>query len=162
VPDANPDGAAANTRGNARAVDLNRNFPWRWQRLSGATDSGPRPLSEPETKLLYRLLRRIRPAVSIWFHQPLDVVDDSSGRRAVERRFAAVAGMRLAALPREPGSAATWEAHCLPRGSAFVVELPPGRQSRAAVERLAHASRVTIASIPAVRPTLATTCASSP
>jgi protein MpaA len=162
VPDANPDGAAAGTRGNAHAVDLNRNFPWRWQPLGGATDSGPRPLSEPETRLLYRLLHRVRPGISIWFHQPLDVVDDSSGRRALERRFAVAAGMRLGALSREPGSAVTWEAHCLPRGSAFVVELPAGQLAPAAAERLARASRVTIASIPAVRPTLATTCAASP
>ena len=34
---ANPDGSAAGTRGNARGVDLNRNFPWRWRHLAAST-----------------------------------------------------------------------------------------------------------------------------
>jgi protein MpaA len=33
IPALNPDGVVAGTRGNAHRVDLNRNFPWRWQRL---------------------------------------------------------------------------------------------------------------------------------
>ncbi len=44
----NPDGVAHHTRGNARGVDLNRNFPRRWQRSSRGSPyySGSRPLSE--------------------------------------------------------------------------------------------------------------------
>ena len=52
VPDANPDGHRARTRGNAHGVDLNRNFPHRWKRLRGLFYSGPRPASEPETQTM--------------------------------------------------------------------------------------------------------------
>ncbi|HEU5476700.1 MAG TPA: M14 family zinc carboxypeptidase [Gaiellaceae bacterium] len=140
VPVLNPDGAAARTRGNARGVDLNRNFPWRWKALGGAVYSGRRPLSEPESKIAYRLIRRLRPQVSIWFHQPQDVVDESGGSKAVERRFASAVGFPLARLPREPGSVVGWENHILRSSTAFVVELPDRRLSMAAVGRFAQAA----------------------
>ena len=99
VPNLNPDGAAAGTRWNAARVDLNRNFPWRWRRLSGTFESGPHPLSEPESMAAYRLILRLRPTLSIWFHQHLGVVDDSQGSAVLERRFA-----RLVGLPASPCS----------------------------------------------------------
>jgi protein MpaA len=139
VPVLNPDGAAAGTRGNAHGVDLNRNFPWHWKALGGLVYSGPRPLSEPESKIAYRLIEQLRPQVSIWFHQPLDVVDESGGSKLLERRFAAAVGFRLARLQREPGSAVGWENHVLRGSTSFVVELPRGRQSAAAIGRFAAA-----------------------
>ena len=143
ITNLNPDGAAAGMRGNAHGVDLNRNFPWQWQRLSGTYYSGPRPLSEPESRIAYRLIERVRPSVSIWFHQHLDVVDDSTGNRSLERRFARAAGLRLALLASEPGSAVGWETRRFPDASAFVVELPAGALSPIAVARLARAVRIT-------------------
>jgi len=43
--DANPDGHDAGRRGNARSVDLNRNFPWRWRPIGGVYYSGAGPAS---------------------------------------------------------------------------------------------------------------------
>ena len=139
VPDLNPDGVAAHTRGNAHGVDLNRNFPWRWERLTGLFYSGLRPLSEPESRIVVRLIRRVRPQISIWFHQHMGLVDESGGRLEVERRFATLVGLRLTRLAREPGSVVGWENHTRPGTTAFVVELPGRTLPSAAVQRYARA-----------------------
>ena len=139
VPTVNPDGQAAGTRGNAHGVDLNRNFPWRWQPLTGVYYSGAHSLSEPESRIVFALVRRLRPAISIWFHQHLDLVDVSGGDVALERRFAKLVGLRTAVLAREPGSIVTWENHAYPGESAFVVELPAGWLSRPSALRFARA-----------------------
>jgi protein MpaA len=139
VPSFNPDGEAANTRGNAHGVDLNRNFPLHWQPLTGVYYSGPHALSEPESRIMYRFMLRVRPALSIWYHQHLDLVDESGGDVAIERRYAQLVGLRAVQLTRYPGSIVTWE-NTLFRGStAFVVELPAGEPSAAAATRFAHA-----------------------
>jgi protein MpaA len=139
VPVLNPDGLRAHTRGNAHGVDLNRNFPWRWRPLHGLFYSGRAPLSEPESRIAFRLIRRLHPQVSVWFHQHLDVVDKSGGSAAIEERFADLVGLRLVQLPREPGSVVGWENHRFVGSTAFVVELPAGRLSLRAVGRFARA-----------------------
>jgi murein peptide amidase A len=126
VPTLNPDGGAADTRGNAHGVDLNRNFPWHWQHLTGVYYSGPKPLSEPESKIAYRLILRLKPVVAIWFHQHLDLVDASGGNIAVERRFASLVHLRLMKLAEYPGSVVSWQNAKLRGTTAFVVELPAG------------------------------------
>ncbi|HWE83023.1 MAG TPA: M14 family zinc carboxypeptidase [Gaiellaceae bacterium] len=159
VPNLNPDGSILGRRGNADRVDLNRNFPWRWQKLSGLFDSGPRPLSEPETRIAVRLIERVRPEVSIWFHQHQDLVDDSEGSIPVEWAFAVGAGMRMFSLVEEPGSAVTWETHCLRGATAFVVELPPGRLDPAQVYGAAHGVIAASEAGLERRPSVASDCA---
>jgi protein MpaA len=130
VDEFNPDGCQTNTRQNAHGVDLNRNSPWHWQRIErpGATFySGPGPLSEPESRAINRLVRRLRPAISIWYHQHASLVDDSSGGSvAIESRYARAVGLPLRNYGVFPGSITTWQDRTYPHDTAFVVELPPG------------------------------------
>ena len=137
VPDLNPDGVAQHTRQNAHGVDLNRNFPYRWQGNGHRGDQqfpGTAALSEPEAAAAAQLITSLRPTVTIWFHQPVGVVDESGGSLAVERRFAQLIDEPLRRLPRYQGSAASWQNQQLPESSAFVVELPhrvtPALQAR--------------------------------
>jgi murein peptide amidase A len=142
VPEANPDGRAAGKRRNAHAVDLNRNFPHRWRRTRGPYYSGPRPASEPETRALMRLIRRVKPTVTIWFHQHLNMVVLARRNLGLQRRFARLAGLRAGYLPPYPGTATGWSNATLPGTTAFVVELPAGRLSPAATRRIARAVRI--------------------
>jgi protein MpaA len=138
VEDLNPDGFAAHTRQNGRGVDLNRNFGYRWRHLDhpgGTFWSGTGPLSESESRAARALILRVRPTVTVWYHQHLDVVDLSGGDEKVERRYAGLVGMRTAALPRYPGSATSWQNHAFPGTTAFVVELAAGMLSPGAVTR---------------------------
>jgi murein peptide amidase A len=144
VPTVNPDGVAAHTRGNAHGVDLNRNFPFHWRPLGGGEYSGPRPLSEPESRAARRLVLRMQPDVTIWFHQPFDLIDRPNGNPFAARRFAQLIGLPLVRLPgRYPGSASRWQNHRFPHATAFVAELPRHvsaaliRRGAAAVRELA-------------------------
>jgi protein MpaA len=150
VPTVNPDGLAAHTLGNAHGVDLNRNFPYGWRHLGGTgfLDSGPRPLSEPESRAVYRFLLRTRPRVTIWFHQPEAVVDDSQGSRRLERMFARLIGLPAVPLVDYPGSVASWENHHDPGSTAFVTELPRGRLTTEVAERYARAVIAVATAVP--------------
>jgi hypothetical protein len=140
----NPDGVARGTRQNARGVDLNRNFPdgWRHQgRRFSPFYSGRRPLSEPESKAVRRLVRTLRPNVTIWYHQALRVVDLGSGADpGIVRAYARRVGLPAGRIGFLPGVATRWQNNRFPGTSAFVVELAGGKLSRKQVAR--HASAV--------------------
>ncbi|MGZ4429967.1 MAG: M14 family zinc carboxypeptidase [Nocardioidaceae bacterium] len=89
LPVANPDGLARGTRQNAHRVDLNRNFPYRWARLTGSYYSGTGPASERETRVLMHFFADVRPRYVVSFHQPLYGVDTSVTKaRPFARRLA--------------------------------------------------------------------------
>lgn len=137
---ANPDGCRAGTRGNARGVDLNRNSRWRWQPLPrGTYYSGRGPLSEPESRAIRRLVREVRPTISVWYHQHADLVDTSLGDLAVKRTYSRLTGIPLRDYGTRPGSITSWQAISFPSSAPMVVELPAGRLSYSATRRHANA-----------------------
>ena len=124
----NPDGRAKDTRQNARGVDLNRNFPWRWRTgPRGTYYPGPKAGSEPETQALMRLVRRVKPQLGIYYHQALGMTVRAEGADpAVQREYARRTGLPVKSLPAYRGTAIGWQNHELRDGSAFVVELRSG------------------------------------
>ena len=144
IQNLNPDGRALRVRVNAHGVDLNRNFPSEWHRIGSRGNlqySGTRPLSEPETRYARAVVRRYRPDVSLWFHQPQTVVRAWGPSIPAARRYARAAGMRFARLRWPSGTASNWQNHAYPSRASFVVELAPGRLADAAAARHARAIR---------------------
>lgn len=143
VKSMNPDGVASRSRRNTRRVDLNRNFPFRWdRRLTGGYNSGPRPASEPETRAIMKLQRREKFDLAIWYHQPWGRTLVPCNRdRSLARFYARISrlgGGRGCDRGYYPGSATSWQ-HNRFGTVAFVVEFGPGNQPAAVVKRHAGA-----------------------
>ena len=139
VDSANPDGMEQNTRWNANGVDLNRNFPYRWQPQDGVYESGPGPASEAETRVMQSFIERERPRVTLWYHQALRIVVKGTGDAKLERLYSARSGLARRSLPRYHGTAISWQNHTFAGDTAFVVELPGGALPPAGVRRHAGA-----------------------
>lgn len=128
----NPDGRRLGVRQNGRGVDLNRNFGSEWIPIGARWDpeySGPRPWSEPETRIARALVKRLRPDVTIWYHQPQAVVRAWGPSRPMARRYARLAHEPYASIRWPHGTAPNWQNHRFRGAASFVVELPSGELS---------------------------------
>jgi len=119
---ANPDGLIRGTRGNARGVDLNRNFPsGDWQpnavthrsTMEDPSDvllsPGESAGSEPETQALMALIKDLTPKAVVALHAPLACIDDANAS-PLGQRLAQRTGMPLVrdvGYPT-PGSFGSW------------------------------------------------------
>jgi hypothetical protein len=142
VPNLDPDGFAAESRLNGRGVDLNRNFASGWKRSGTrgtAEYSGPHPFSEPEARLAARIVGRLLPRVTIWFHQLRrggPFVRAWGQSAPAGRLFAHLAGIPFRLIRWPAGTAPNWQNHRFPAGAAYVVELPRGALAPRLAERL--------------------------
>ena len=81
---------------------------------------------------------RVRPTISIWYHQHARLVDPEGDAR-IARRYARLVGLPSKVLYSAPGSITRWQVHTYPSSTGLVVELPPGSLSAAAARRHADA-----------------------
>lgn len=145
VASVNPDGHETDTRTNAHGVDLNRNFPVGWSGAAGPGSGdygGPNALSEPESRAYRDLVRRLKPDVTVLFHQPWGaVLAPCMGPIPIQQRYSQISGLELDRCRGEelPGTMTKWQNRR--SGTAFVVELAEGNLSNGAVRRHARAIR---------------------
>ncbi len=148
----NPDGSVANTRRNARAVDLNRNFPYGWRSdfSSRLYYPGQYAASEPETRAFIALVARVKPDAIVSFHQAFNAVDDSNPKTARwARSIAKQIGLpvtRVSCRGKCAGTMTSWFNARYP-GWALTVELPrrvsPAMQRRTTAALLRTAVALT-------------------
>ncbi|MCE5278735.1 MAG: DUF2817 domain-containing protein [Planctomycetaceae bacterium] len=136
ILEANPDGLAARTRGNANRVDCNRNFPannWKPSAANARYSGGPRAASEPETQAIMKAVDMLHPCCIVTIHT-------ISGRRFCNN-YDGPASALAAAMSRynnyppkatigypTPGSFGTWSG--VDRGiPTITLELPDEQKS---------------------------------
>jgi hypothetical protein len=111
LEDINPDGSAANTRGNANGVDLNRNYPAGNFKPSAAY--GKRPLDQPESRILHDLIDQERPHLVIVAHSWRDdhFINFDGPAAHLAQRFSTLSGYRVQPsdeIAPTPGSLGSW------------------------------------------------------
>ena len=85
-----------------------------------------------------QLVRRFRPDVTVWFHQPQRLVRAWGKSVPTARRYARATGLPFRRLRWIGGSAPQWQNRAFGAVS-FVVELPPGELPPRAADRHARA-----------------------
>lgn len=111
VEDVNPDGTAQGMRGNARGVDLNRNYPA--PNFKPSRFFGSRPLDQPESRALHDLILDERPHLVIVAHawRGDHFVNFDGPAEALAQRFSRLSGYRVQpsdGIAATPGSLGSW------------------------------------------------------
>ena len=99
---ANPDGMAHRSRFNANGVDLNRNFPS--ANRDNERQSGATPLSEPEARVIKKLIEQYSPDRIISLHQPLACIDYDGPGTTLAVRMSQYCTLPVKKLGARPGS----------------------------------------------------------
>lgn len=109
-------GFPATWKANGRGVDLNLNFPAKWEHavtikgLSGPSPRnwpGPTPLSEPESRIMARLAYTVQPDVLVTLHAQGEEIYwqfdgiEPAGAKSLGLEMAARSGYLLAEVPPE-------------------------------------------------------------
>jgi len=97
-PRLNPDGCAANRRTNAHNVDLNRNLPtsnWSGEFKNVRYYPGASACSEPENKILVRMLEDLKPKLIVSLHSYEHAMTNYDGviSKDVAEKMSAVNGL---------------------------------------------------------------------
>lgn len=144
IPTVNPDGLAASSRGNARGVDLNRNFAtddWQFVGQGSEKYSGEAAASEVETRAVQQFVLEQQPLLVVWWHQFGYYVDEQRTVANFDliRRFSELTGLPITDVGcgSTPcvGNATVFINSNIEGASSFVVELPRDVSSRALDEQ---------------------------
>ena len=144
IPTVNPDGLVASVRGNARGVDLNRNFAtddWRAVGRGSEKYSGEYAASEVETKAVQQFFLDQQPLLVVWWHQFGYYIDEQKTVSYFELivRFSEMTGLPITDVGcgSTPcvGNATVFINSNIDGASSFVVELPREVSSRALDEQ---------------------------
>jgi len=111
MPIANPDGFAKNSRGNSNGIDLNRNFAT-FNRINNFTN-GAHGSSEPETRMLERIIDQYKPDRILTFHDALACIDYDGPGKDISMVMGRYCDLPVKKLGSRPGSMGSYAGETL-------------------------------------------------